>query len=273
KLLLEEQMATLSPQLLTAAAQQNLRPGRKKSLSPAASLHLAGEILAVASGLKPALLYDYNSVGVDKIENYLLQIQGIGLTKHRLHLLNIADNVLILNLEKTALWLEMLLLTNKVPFIDVSASRTCPGHCEPEYVESIKGHIAEILAHVKTLPNITSQPVTTSEIFSSDWNLCTIFGVLLGYPASYTFTSEQGFDNCLSLTPLRVFTVQASCCRISKDLRVRIYSFSVPENLHLAMKEALDAWSGNLKDVFSVQNDFANLCISTEVVSLAAVAL
>ncbi|KAM7170806.1 UPF0739 protein C1orf74 homolog isoform 1-T2 [Macrochelys suwanniensis] len=266
-------MATLSPQLLIAAAQQNLRPGRKKGLLPAGSLHLAGEILAVASGLKPALLYDYNSVGVDKIKNYLQQIQGIGLTRHRLHLLNVADNVLILNLEKTALWLEMLLLTNKVPFIDVSASRPCPGCCEPEYMESIKSHIAEILAHVKTLSSIPSQPVTTSEIFSADWNLCTIFGVLLGYPASYTFTTEQGFDNCLSLTPLRVFTVQASCCRISKDLRVRIYSFSVPENLYLALKEGLDAWSGNLKDVFSAQNDFANLCISTEVVSLAAVAL
>ncbi|XP_074833641.1 UPF0739 protein C1orf74 homolog [Carettochelys insculpta] len=266
-------MAALSPQLLIAAAQQNLRPGRKKSLSPAGSLHLAGEILAVASGLKPAFLYDYNSVGVDKIRSYLQQIQGAGLTRCRLHLLSIAGNVLILNLEKTAWWLEMLLLSNKVPFIDVSASRMCPGPCEPEYIESIKGHIAEILAHVKTLVGVTSQPITTSEIFSASWNLCTIFGVLLGYPVSYAFTTEHGFNNCLSLTPLRVFTVQASCCRISKDLRVRIYSFSVPENLYGALKEGLDAWSGNLKDIFSAQNDFANLCISTEVVSLTAIAL
>lgn len=266
-------MATLSPQSLIAAAQQNLRPGRKKGLSPADSLHLAGEILAVASGLKPAVLYDYSSVGVDKIKSYLQQVHSIGLTRHRLHLLNIAGNVLILNLEKTARWLETLLLTNQVPFVDVSASRTCPGHCAPEYVESIRGHIAEILVHVQTLAGVSSQPVTTSDIFSADWNLCTIFGALLGYPASYTFTTERGFDNCLSLTPLRVFTVQALCCRISKDLRVRIYSFSVPENLYLAMKEGLDAWSGNLKDTFSAQNDFANLCISTEVVSLPAVAL
>ncbi|XP_067414816.1 UPF0739 protein C1orf74 homolog [Emydura macquarii macquarii] len=265
-------MKTLS-QLLIAAAQQNLRPRRKKGLSPAVSLHLAGEILAVASGLKPAVLYDYSTVGIDKIKNYLQQIQSIGLMRRRLHLLNIADSVLILNLEETTLWLETLLLTNKVPFIDVSVSRSCPGHCEPKYVESIKGHIAEILAHVKTLASVTSQLVTSREIFSADWNLCTIFGVLLGYPTSYTFTTDQGFENCLSLTPLRVFTVQATCCRISKDLRVRIYSFSVPENLYLAMKEGLDAWSENLKDVFSAQNDFANLCISTEVVSLAAVAL
>uniref|UniRef100_A0A8C8SIE4 Chromosome 1 open reading frame 74 n=1 Tax=Pelusios castaneus TaxID=367368 RepID=A0A8C8SIE4_9SAUR len=265
-------MATLS-QLLIAAAEQNLRPKRKKGLSPAGALHLAGEILAVASGLKPAVLYDYNTVGIDKIENYLHQIQAIGLTRRRLHLLNVADNVLILNLEETALWLERLLLTNKVPFIDVSISRSCPGHCEPKHVESIKGHIAEILAHVKPLVSVTSQLVTSSEIFSADWNLCTIFGVLLGYPASYTFATEQGFENCLSLTPLRGFTVQAACCRISKDLRVRIYSFSVPENMYLAMKEGLDTWCRNLRDVFSAQNDFTNLCISTEVVSLTAVAL
>ncbi|XP_006035896.1 UPF0739 protein C1orf74 homolog [Alligator sinensis] len=266
-------MGTLSPQLLIAAAQQNLRRGKKKGLSPAGCLHLAGEILAVASGLKPAFLYDYNAVGVEQVQNYLRQIQDMGLTRHPLHLLSIADNILILNLEKTVLHLESLLLMNKVLLIDVSASRKCPQPCEPEHVDSLKGHISDLLAHVKAAERVASQPVSTSQIFSADWNLCTMFGVLLGYPAFYVFNAEKGFENCLSLTPLRVFTVQASCPQISKDLRVRIYSFSVPENLYPAMKEELDLWCGHMKDLFSSQSDFVNVFVSTEVVSLAAVAL
>ncbi|XP_019369602.1 PREDICTED: UPF0739 protein C1orf74 homolog [Gavialis gangeticus] len=266
-------MGTLSPPLLIAAAQQNLRRGKKKGLSPAGCLHLAGEILAVASGLKPAFLYDYNAVGVEQVRDYLRQVQDIGLTRHPLHLLSIADNILILNLEKTVLHLESLLLRSKVLLVDVSASRECPRLCEPEQVDSLKGHVSDLLAHVKAVERVASQPVSTSQIFSADWNLCTVFGVLLGYPASYVFNAEKGFENCLSLTPLRVFTVQASCPRISKDLRVHIYSFSVPENLYPAMKEELDLWCGRMKDLFSSQSDFVNVLVSTEVVSLAAVAL
>ncbi|XP_010215156.1 PREDICTED: UPF0739 protein C1orf74 homolog [Tinamus guttatus] len=109
--------------------------------------------------------------------------------------------------------------------------------------------------------------------FSPGWNLCTVFGVVLGYPLAYTFAVEDGFENCLALTPLRVFTVQASCPRIRDNLTIQIYSFSIPENLYPEVKEVVDAWCDNLKNSFSSQNDFANLCISSEVVTLSAVAL
>ncbi|XP_010192257.1 PREDICTED: UPF0739 protein C1orf74 homolog, partial [Mesitornis unicolor] len=118
-----------------------------------------------------------------------------------------------------------------------------------------------------------ASPVSCSEVVPTGWNLCTVVGVLLGYPAAYAFSIEEDTENCLALTPLRVFTVQASCPRIKDSLRVQIYSFSIPESLCTELKEVLDAWCDDLKEAFSAQSDFVDLCISSEVVSLPAVAL
>ncbi|XP_017596588.1 PREDICTED: UPF0739 protein C1orf74 homolog, partial [Corvus brachyrhynchos] len=130
-----------------------------------------------------------------------------------------------------------------------------------------------LLGHLRDAEAASAEPVTASEVVPGDWNLCTVAGVLLGYPAVYTFASAEGAENCLALTPLRVFTAQASCPRIKDGLRVQIYSFSVPESLCAELREVLDAWCEELKEAFSAQDDFVDLCISSEVVSLPAVAL
>ncbi|XP_009637727.1 UPF0739 protein C1orf74 homolog, partial [Egretta garzetta] len=116
-------------------------------------------------------------------------------------------------------------------------------------------------------------PVSSSEVVPAGWNLCTIVGVLLGYPAAYAFSMEEGAENCLALTPLRVFTVWASCPWIKDGFRVQIYSFSIPESLCAELMDVLDAWRDELKEAFRVQNDFVDLRILSEVVSLPAVAL
>ncbi|XP_042320754.1 UPF0739 protein C1orf74 homolog [Sceloporus undulatus] len=266
-------MADPFPQLLIAAARHHLRMRKKKSLTSSASLSLAGEILAVAAGLKPAFLYDYSSAGISQIVTYVQELQTISQLGCRLHVLSIAETVLIINLEVMQLWLETVLLKNNVPFIDVSASRTCPGFCEPEDVHLIKGHLFEVLSHIQAQAADTSQMLSSSTIFSAEFNLCTLFGVLLGYPAAYSFHAQKSFENCLSLTPLRVFTIQATFCKISSDFKVRFYSFSVPELLYPAVKTSLNTWCENLKDAFKAQKYFADLSISTEVVAEVAVTL
>ncbi|XP_060103947.1 UPF0739 protein C1orf74 homolog [Heteronotia binoei] len=262
-------MAKPFPQLLIDAAQRHLRAG-KKGLSRSSSLQLAGKILAVAAGLKPAFLYDYNLAGRPQILNY---VQSIGDLGCRLHILSIADHVLIINLDMTVQWLEMVLQDNKVVFVDVSAARTSPGFCDKADVDSIKAHISEILNHLKALAVDPSWVLSSSSVFSAEWNLCTLFGVLLGYPAAYSFPAPKSFDNCLSLTPLRVFTVQTTFCRISDDLRVQLYSFSVPENLYSRMKTGIEEWSETLQDASRLQKDFSDLGITSEIVTLEAVAL
>ncbi|NXG77782.1 CA074 protein, partial [Baryphthengus martii] len=157
--------------------------------------------------------------------------------------------------------------------VDVSAGRRCPALCGPVEAEAIRGHLTALLAHLGATEAASAGPVSSSEVVPTGWNLCTVVGVLLGYPAAYAFATEESTENCLALTPLRVFTVQASCPRIRDGLRVQIYSFSIPENLCMELKEVLDAWCNELKEAFSVQNDFVDLCIASEVVSLPAVAL
>ncbi|KFU84402.1 UPF0739 protein C1orf74, partial [Chaetura pelagica] len=159
------------------------------------------------------------------------------------------------------------------PFVDVSARRQSPALCGPREAQAIRGHLASLLAHLGDAEAAGTGPVSSSEVVPAGWNLCTVAGVLLGYPAVYTFCAEEGAENCLALTPLRVFTAQASCPRIKDGLRVQIYSFSVPESLCAELREALDAWCRELQEAFSAQSDFVDLCISSEVVSLPAVAL
>ncbi|NXK66743.1 CA074 protein, partial [Sylvietta virens] len=143
--------------------------------------------------------------------------------------------------------------------------------CGPAQAQAVRRHLAALLRHLRDAEAASAEPVTASEVVPSDWNLCTVAGVLLGYPAVYTFA--EGAENCLALTALRVFTAQASCPRIKDGLRVQIYSFSVPESLCAELRDVLDAWQDELKEAFSAQSDFVDLCISSEVVSLPAVAL
>ncbi|NWW20741.1 CA074 protein, partial [Falcunculus frontatus] len=163
-----------------------------------------------------------------------------------------------------------VLRARPAPLVDVSEGRRGPALCAPAEAQTVRGHLAELLGHLRDAEAASAEPVTASEVVPSDWNLCTVAGVLLGYPAVYTFSSAQ---NCLALTPLRVFTAHASCPRIKDGLRVQIYSFSVPESLCAELREVLDAWCEELREAFSAQNDFVDLCISSEVVSLPAVAL
>ncbi|NXA83542.1 CA074 protein, partial [Thryothorus ludovicianus] len=143
--------------------------------------------------------------------------------------------------------------------------------CGPAEARALHRRLAALLGRLRDAEAASAEPVTASEVVPGDWNLCTVAGVLLGYPAVYTFA--EGAENCLALTPLRVFTAHASCPRIKDGLRVQIYSFSVPESLCAQLRDVLDAWCQELKEAFSAQSDFVDLCISSEVVSLPAVAL
>ncbi|XP_063212403.1 UPF0739 protein C1orf74 homolog [Chroicocephalus ridibundus] len=265
--------SALSAPRLVAAAREELGAGRRWRLPAARALQLAGEVLAVAAGLKPALLYDCGAAGPAELRRYLDRLMEAGLAPRRLHLLGMEGWALLLHPGLAQQRLAAVLRAHPAPFMDVSAGQQCPALCGPVEAEAIRGHLTALLAHLEAAEATATSPVSSSEVVPTGWNLCTIVGVLLGYPAAYTFAAEEGAENCLGMTPLRVFTVQASCPRIRDGLRVQIYSFSIPESLCTELKEVLDTWCGELKEAFSTQSDFVDLCISCEVVSLPAVAL
>ncbi|XP_003410331.1 UPF0739 protein C1orf74 homolog [Loxodonta africana] len=263
-------MSTPNPQLLVAAAQQTLGMGKRRGPPPATCLHLAGEVLAVARGLKPALLYDCNGAGASKIQSYLEELQRLGFLNLGLHILEIGENSLIISPEHVCRHLEDVLL-GTIAFVDVSSSQPHPSVCSLDQLQDLKGLLAEIIMHLQGLQRNLSMAVSRSTLHSTGWNFCTVFGILLGYPVPYTFHLNQGDDNCLALTPLRVFTARISW--LPGQPPILLYSFSVPESLCPALRDILNTWEEDLRTRCRTQNDFADLSISSEIVTLLAVAL
>lgn len=224
----------------------------------------------MARGLKPAVLYDCNSAGVLALQSYLEELQGLGFLKPGLHILEIGENNLIVSPEYTCQHLEQTLL-GTVAFVDVSCSQPHPSVLSLDQLPGLKSLIADIITRFQELLKGVSPGVSYSKLHSSDWNLCTLFGILLGYPVSYTFDLNHGEGNCLTMTPLRVFTAQISW--LSGQPPVPLYSFSVPESLFPPLRNFLSAWEKELRTRFRAQNAFADLSISSEVVTLPAVAL
>lgn len=269
-MLLPDRMSAPSPQLLVAAAQQTLGMGKRRGPPRAVCLHLAGEILAVARGLKPALLYDCNGAGASELQSYLEELQGLGFLTKGLHILEIGGNSMIVRPEHVCQHLEQVLL-GTITFVDVSSSQPHPSIHSLDQLQDLKSLIAEIITHLQGLQKDLSLAVSRSRLHSSDWNLCTVFGILLGYPVPYTFHLNQGDGNCLALTPLRVFTARISW--LLGQPPVLLYSFSVPESLFPALRDILNTWEKDLRTRCRTQNDFADLSISSEIVTLPAVAL
>lgn len=269
-MLLPDLMSTPSPQLLVAAAQQTLSMGKRRAPARAVCLHLAGEVLAVARGLKPALLYDCNGAGTSELQRYLGELQGLGFLTKGLHILDIGGNSLIVIPEYVCQHLEQVLL-GPVAFVDVSSSQSHPSIRSLDQLQDLKSLIAKIITHLQGLQRDLSLAISCSRLCSSDWNLCTVFGILLGYPVPYTFHLNQGDDNCLAMTPLRVFTARISW--LLGQPPVLLYSFSVPESLFPALRDILNTWEKDLRTRCRAQNDFTDLSISSEIVTLPVVAL
>ncbi|XP_043911716.1 UPF0739 protein C1orf74 homolog [Protopterus annectens] len=261
---------------LISAAQRFLRTSRRKSIPADACLRIAGEFLAVGSGLKPGFLYDYNAAGAVDVLNYCLALRQLGLTSGMasLYVFELGGSVLLLNLEHSIQRLEMLIGRKDAnfPAVDVSANRALPAVCSPAVRDQIRCHLSDILQQLKVLRH-SSGDMVHKLLSPPEWNLCTLFGTLLGYPLPYWFDTSKGFENCLALTPLRVYTVKACCSRVAGGINLTVYSFSVPECVLGEVEDCLDTWLEELQNGFRGQSDFSDLTFSTKTVSLAAVAL
>ncbi|NP_001088680.2 UPF0739 protein C1orf74 homolog [Xenopus laevis] len=255
---------------LLSAARNHLK--HTKRMSMMAALNLAAEILAVDCGLKPCFLYDYTTSGVQQICSYLKELQHIGLIVGHLHILNVEENILIINVTKAVSYLETLLHSQDLHLIDVSNNLSQPMLVSSDQVPQIHAHIAELIAQIKPYQSGQPASVSVGGVQSPEWNLCTMFGFLLQFPLAYWFDTAQDFENCLSFMPLRLFTVRANCSRISHQ-RVQIYSFTVPECVYQPMQMHLEDWSQNLRQAFEEQNHFTDLKIITDTVTLPSVAL
>lgn len=263
--------APSAPQLV-AAARRSLGSSRRRGRGPsrAACLHLAGEVLAVARGLKPALLYDCGGAGEAELTGYLEALRDLGLLTQRLHVLDLGEHRLVLSPERAWQHLE-LVRGGGVAFVDVSGEQPHPTLCSLDQRPDLRALVAEVGVHLQGLQGSARAAVSSSRLQPADWTLCALFGILLGYPAPYTFRQGRTEASCLALAPLRVFSARLSWRPEGPPLL--LYSFSVPERLLPALGGVLGAWERELRARWRAQSDFADLSISSEVVTLPVVAL
>ena len=76
-----------------------------------------------------------------------------------------------------------------------------------------------------------------------NWNGCSLFGVLLGFPCVYTYDTNNGENNCLSYLDL----VQIQGFQYNKP----VASFTVPQQIYdeyPILKEAIENWKGKFHE-------------------------
>lgn len=260
-----------SQELFVAAARKCLRAGRK-SLSVPQSVDLAAQVSAVDLGLKPALLYDSNGAGADQVQQYLSSLQASQLVSKSLLTLDLNGNTFIVNPLAVRSNVEQLFHDNNVAVIDVCHSLEKPTIADP-LREELKSMTHGLLLLLRGFEQQEAEKPHHVGENSDEWNLCTVFGLLLGYPVTYWFDQTKSFENCLSMTPLMVTTASAMWHAETAGHRCRLYSFSVPAVLLKEVQSNLENWRLCLQERFQQQNVLKDLIVCQSTVTLPSVCL
>lgn len=260
-------------ELFVAAARNCLSAGRK-SLSASQSLDLAAQVLAVDLGLKPALLYDSNSANTGQVQHYLSSLQSSQLLSKSLLTLDLNGNTLIVNLAAARRSVEQLIHCKNVAVINICHLLEKPTIIDPVRTElkSMAEDLLLLLRKMEQLGDKNETPYCIEEK-SEEWNLCTVFGVLLGYPVTYWFDQTKSFENCLSMTPLMVTKASATWQADLVGQRCCMYSFSVPAVLFEDVQSQLENWKLCLLEKFQQQNILTDLSVCQSTVTLPSVCL
>lgn len=254
------------------AARECLSVGRK-CLSLPQSVDLAAQVLAVNLGLKPALLYDSNGARADQVQQYLSALHSSQLVSKLLYTLDLNGNVLIVNSNAVRSNLEQVFHDGRVAVIDV-----CHHLEKPKATDGLSGELRTMMEDLLHLLRRLQQLEADKPLYvgerSEEWNLCTVFGLLLGYPATYWFDQTKSFENCLAMTPLVVTTASASWRAQPPDHDgCRLYSFSVPAALLQEVRPILEKWKLGLQERFQQQNVLKDLIVCETTVTLPSVCL
>ncbi|KAM4613756.1 LOW QUALITY PROTEIN: UPF0739 protein C1orf74 homolog [Polymixia lowei] len=245
---------------------------KKISLCPS-EWDLTVQVLAVDLSLKPALLYDGNGANAEQVQQYLTSLQSAQLVSKSLLTLDINGNALIINPAIVMTNLEQLLLRSKVAVIDVCHSLEKPRITDPLSgdLRSMTQDLLAILKEFVQLPKV-DEPLFVGEK-SDKWNLCTLFGILLGYPVTYWFDQNRSFENCLAMTPLMVTKASVTWQAETERYRCGLYSFSIPAALHEETRSTLEYWNLQLKERFQQQSVLSDLIVCQSIVTLPSVCL
>lgn len=259
-------------ELLVAAARRCLHVGRK-SLSITQSLDLAAQVCAVSLGLKPSLLYDMNSANAEQLREYLSSLQSLQLVSKSLLVMSLSGNCFVVNPGSLKTNIQRVLHDSSVIMVDVGHSLESPAITDLQKCKLMSvGQKLQILLEEFQQLKEAEKPLYVEEE-SEDWNLCSVFGLLLGYPVIYWFDQTMGFENCMSMTPLIVITASAAFQTNATSHRCSLYSFSLPAALLEETQSTLQNWKLHLQEKFEQQHILKDLSLNQASVTLSSVCL
>lgn len=261
----------MSTEDLFVAAARKCLSARRKSLSVPQSLDLAAQVSAVDLGLKPALLYDSNGTNTERVQQYLSSLQSSQLVSKSLLTMDLSGNTLIVNPVSVRSNLERLLRDSGVVVINVCHSLEKPAIADRGELKSIAQELLLLLREFEQLKE-AEKPLYVGEK-SEEWNLCTVFGLLLGYPVTYWFDQTHSFENCLSMTPLMVTKASATWRADTAGHACCLLSFSIPAALHKQTQSNLEDWKLRLQERFQQQHVLKDLTVCQTTVTLPSVCL
>lgn len=220
--------------------------------------HLSLNVYLLLVGMKPAYLLDQNPFGVkvdietklsvfDRLLNDVClkfavknQLGAISIRKEDIVIINI--NSVLSNLEDE---------TNQL-FVDISSQLKEPRMLtDPTAVTAINRMITSLLVQLQPKEKTCFQLQT-----KSNWNISTLFGILLSYPIVYYYSDVSECVNCLAHVDLHSQKLFVQLEGLT-DQQL-IYSFTYPVLLNEFCAIKTDSWTRVL------QQQFSNFQISLE---------
>ena len=105
-----------------------------------------------------------------------------------------------------------------------------------------------------------------------DWNITTMFGVLLDYPVVYWYEDNKYGQNCLSCKDLINYKIVHKALIKSSSIENVVFSFTVPQNVvNSDVEYVIDGWISQHCDLGEKKE--INLTCSKTSVNLSAVVL
>jgi len=175
----------------------------------------------LSKGLKPSILWDFGTVNSTKLAN-LRTLFGTELL-----ILELSGDFFISFKSKLVRTLKECLINLPV-FIDVSEDLETP----IEASAAVRDMIVDMVECVVEQVDATREDAFLALSVEENWNLSSLFGILLGFPVVYYF--DISGDNCLGNLDLTVWSVGVR--------QVGPISFSVPASMEGLVERRVMRW-------------------------------
>lgn len=162
---------------------------------------------------------------------------NVEINSSEIRVLKINDHRIVCNVDNCMLRLQSVIDGDSatcLSFINISKndipSILSGEHLDKTIIEACRC-IRNSLTYSKPIDEVTLVTVNIEQV-----NLCTIFGILLGYPVTYYFDDIEKGSNCLSMTPLVIVKIH------DVSSQMEIFSFSYPQCLQHNLKSVVNDW-------------------------------